>query len=517
LIQRPQEVTFRPLSAGEVIGQTIEAYRRLWRQLAPIPLVLIVPVYAAGLIAVGVFVSVVRRIHEVHRHATTSLVFSGPKSSYVAPLIVLGILLVAYWLAQLVMSAAVAVVVAQGYVGAPPRWRSALALAWRRLGSIVWATLLLGLALAVVFVVGALIAVLLGATPVGGLAVLPVIALIVGAVWVGVSECVIVAVVLFEPRRGFEALRRSFALVRGRWWPTLGVLLTVGLLTTIATSLVQTVIRAVLPGSAALVVTGTLIGSTLAVVLTPLVPIAVACIYFDTRNRKEGVDLDEVALQIGVPAGERGTVGTKESPTEWGRQPGWHGGAGARTPYPPPAPPAWPPPPNWPAAPGYPPPQQGYPPPQQGYPPPQQGYPPPQQGYPPPEGYPPPGYPPPSQPPFPGQQPPPPSGVWGDVVPPSTPQPVPPWNAPPTVPQVPVPPPPPPAPPGTALPPEPTPQPDPMPQPGAAPPPPAVWPAISPKPPAPRSPWSAPESGGAAETESPSGEEGRDENPSGSS
>src|SRR5437763_1053784 len=99
--------------------------------------------------------------------------------------------------------------VSDTYLGTETDWRGSLRFGFRRLGSLLWLTLIHG------------VLVLLGFA-----------ACIVPGVWLYVAWSVAVPVLLIEGTRGFRALGRSFNLVRRRWWPTAGILLLANLLAT---------------------------------------------------------------------------------------------------------------------------------------------------------------------------------------------------------------------------------------------------------------------------------------------
>ncbi len=59
------------------------------------------------------------------------------------------------------------------------------------------------------------------------------------AVFLAVSFSMVTAVIAVEHKGPLGSLRRSFGLVKTRWWPTLGYLLLVGLLGSVAAQLIQ--------------------------------------------------------------------------------------------------------------------------------------------------------------------------------------------------------------------------------------------------------------------------------------
>ena len=73
------------------------------------------------------------------------------------------------------------------------------------------------------------------------IATILLVALMVPAIWLGVTFSMWSSVVVVEKRGAIGSLRRSFHLVRGRWWPSFGFLLLVGLLGSLAIQLIQLV------------------------------------------------------------------------------------------------------------------------------------------------------------------------------------------------------------------------------------------------------------------------------------
>ncbi len=209
--------------------------------------------------------------------------------------------------------------IADAYIGGRADWRRSLAYAGRRLHSLIWLALLTTV-----------------------LEVLAFLALIVPGVYFALAWIVATPVLLLEGTRGRKALGRSRALVRGRWWPTLGAE-AVGF---VIASIVGGVIGAALLGvlaagaknsvAAAAILSG--VGSAISAgLVTPFRAALTTVIYFDLRVRKEGYDLQLLAEHLGVPLAEA------ELPPA--------AAPGSQAPPPPPgtsaAPPYWPPPPGW--------------------------------------------------------------------------------------------------------------------------------------------------------------------------
>jgi hypothetical protein len=235
------------------------------------------------------------------------------------------------------------------------------------------------------------------------------ILLIIPGIWLAVAWSLSFPALMSEGLGPVEALKRSYRLVKGRWWPTFGALLVMYLIVVVISGIVGVLFGATLIAAVDNeLVAGTFftIANILSSLITlPLFAAVLTIIYFDLRVRREGFDLQLLARGVGqAPA--QPTAGT--SPEEVAAASGLGGGTS-----PPPsggfAPPDTAPPGGGFAPPDAPPPSGGGPPPPGGPPPDQ----PPQS--PPPSGGPPPDQPPQSPPPSGG--PPPPGGLPPDEPP----------------------------------------------------------------------------------------------------
>ena len=111
--------------------------------------------------------------------------------------------------------------VSDAYLGAKPDWRESLTYARGRFHSVLWVTFISGVGVFFAF-----------------------FALIIPAVWLYIAWAVAVPALLFEDRKGTKALGRSFGLVKGRWWPTFGVILVGFILASVVGGIVSGLISA---------------------------------------------------------------------------------------------------------------------------------------------------------------------------------------------------------------------------------------------------------------------------------
>jgi hypothetical protein len=344
----------RPLAIGEILDVGIKAYAKNARVLITIGAVVGVPL---ELLSGVIQLSTVSSSDQISGSFTASS--DMPAADYsrarVAGL-VLGILI--GLVVTLLLTAATVQAVSDAYLGRVPSARESLRFAVRRIGALLWLYVLLGVGLT-----------------------LAAFALLVPAIWLFVAWSVATPVLLIENVRGTAALRRSFRLVRRRWWPTAGVLAVAGIAVSIAGFVLEGLLVAIpaliAPGSVLVAVIASTIGSMLAVALVyPLQGAVITILYFDLRVRKEGFDLTLLAADLGLPEAEvspewlpagapAGPGGPGEAPPFWPPPPGWRpSGAAAPVPGGPPsatvpaagppppgdaAPPFWPPPPGWPA------------------------------------------------------------------------------------------------------------------------------------------------------------------------
>jgi hypothetical protein len=291
-------VNMRPLGVGEILDLGIKIYRRRFGTLVRAVAVVVVPVSVLGAV-VGLSAGM---------DTSDTNVDGGDAAAAIGGGLIAFIL---GFIASQVATAASFEIVSGDYLDQAPTWQESLRAARGRLGSLTWLSILYGLALGLGF-----------------------IACVLPGIYLGVMFAVAVPALLFEDVRGRKALKRSRSLLRGRFWPALGVLL----VSMILTSLVQGAIQGVLLGvlvsagdSSVLQAFGDAVATSASSILTtPFSAAVTAVLYFDARVRKEGFDLELLARRIGLDA-PPGTTSPWVEPT----------------PRPVDQPPIWPPPPGW--------------------------------------------------------------------------------------------------------------------------------------------------------------------------
>jgi hypothetical protein len=329
----------RPLGIGEILDVGIKIYFRHVGTFLRIIVFVVLPaqaVQAVVLVSAGVQ-------QTSFSFNTSSNVTSANSGTYVAGYTI--VLLISL-LSTAIATGACFKAVADAYLEGAPDWKSSLKYAARRLHSILWISILGGI-----------------------LTGLGLIAVLVGAVYLWVGFTVAVPVLLTEGVKGSKALRRSLDLIRGRWWPTFGLVLIGLLLASVIGGIVSGLAQAFAltsggDQSVAEIVVLTVSGTIAAMVTLPFKAAYSTVLYFDLRVRKEAFDLQLLAKQLGIDVRE-GVTGLLppppgpplegEQPPYWPPPPGWKPSgvappaapAVAETPAPADAPPYWPPPPGW--------------------------------------------------------------------------------------------------------------------------------------------------------------------------
>ncbi|MEA2123773.1 MAG: hypothetical protein QOI80_555 [Solirubrobacteraceae bacterium] len=268
----------RPLSIGELLDAAFAAVRRNFGTLVLCTLVVVVPVAI-----INTLISA-SSSDAAFDFTTTNTISEDEIAPYVAGTLATSLLSL---LAQTLTAAACLRTIGGDVVGAPAGAAESLRYAAKRLGPLIWISILYALAL----VVGVLMC-------------------FVGVVWLGVLFCLATPALLFEEARGGAAMRRSRQLIEDHWWRVFGALvvgyLIVAVLQGILGALVGGVILAQSDSeltNAVLVTLVSIVGFALSL---PFASALLTYIYFDLRVRKEGFDLQLLAQRIGAPGGGTG-------------------------------------------------------------------------------------------------------------------------------------------------------------------------------------------------------------------
>lgn len=292
-----------PRQFGQVLNDAMYGLVGVWKTLLVPALVVTVPVSIATIVAFAAtggadFLDVVLNNPERLQTLPAEVFWELAEPFYVAMGIATFLLLVASVFVALASHGAVAAHIK----GTPLTSREATRLALRRYATGFGATLVVIVVIGVLVTLGTvlwLIPALSVGTPntASTLVALLLLVVVLGpGIWAGVAVSMTTPAVAIEHRGVLESIRRSMQLVRGRWWPTAGFLLLVGLLGGIAVQLIQLVALplAVVGGG------GTVLGiaSALGVLGQGLLVAAIAAMYtywyIDLRARKEDLSTESL-------------------------------------------------------------------------------------------------------------------------------------------------------------------------------------------------------------------------------
>ncbi|SFR99398.1 Membrane domain of glycerophosphoryl diester phosphodiesterase [Microbacterium sp. cf046] len=309
---RPGIIPLRPLTFGTILGRSFAALRQNPRVLLGFALCVQTAAYILVLLGVGAvaFASFTRL--DTLREGTDE--FDAVMAGSIALTAITGIVL---GLAAGALGVIVQGVVVSEVAHAAVAEKLTLRALWQRVKPVAWrligysfllalaALLLIGVVAAVIFAIG--VAALPAAV---ALTILAFLAAIPLTLWLSTKLLLAPATIILERATIRTAIGRSWTLIRGRFWPALGVIVIISLVfgtiaqvVSIPFSFLSTIVTTIIsptgdPEPSAI------IGIVVTVVLTQIVTLliqsvavvvqatATAIIYIDCRVRREGLDID---------------------------------------------------------------------------------------------------------------------------------------------------------------------------------------------------------------------------------
>jgi len=299
----PPLMVIRPRPFGQVLSDAMNSLARTWRALLVPALAASIPVSILTVVVFrvtggGEFLDMIVNNPETFQALPTDVLLELARPFYLA----LGIAMVLQLLAGVFVALASHRAIAADLNGTVLSGSEVSVQALRRYATGLGATFLIVVMLAILVGLGTalwLVPIVSVGTPNATsvlVALLLLVVLLGPGAWAGVSVSMTTSAVAIEGAGVLGSIRRSMRLVRGRWWPTAGFLLLVGLLGGIAIQLIQLIalpLSAVGGGSAALTV-----ASALGVLTQGLLIAAISAMYthwyIDLRARREGVSTTDL-------------------------------------------------------------------------------------------------------------------------------------------------------------------------------------------------------------------------------
>jgi membrane-anchored glycerophosphoryl diester phosphodiesterase (GDPDase) len=309
---RPGIIPLRPLTFGTILGRSFVALRQNPRVLLGFALCVQTAAYLLVLVGVGaVAIASFARLDTLQSGTDEfDAVMAGSIALTTIAAIVLG------------LAAGALAVIVQGVVvtevaHAAVAEKLTLRAVWQQVKPVVWRLIgysfLLALAalLLIAVVAAGIIAIGVAALPVAvGLTVLVLLAAIPFTLWLTTKLLLVPAAIILEHATIRSAIPRSWTLIRGRFWPALGIIVVISLVFGAIAQVVSIPFSFLTTGLTTIIApTGdpdpsAIIGVIVAVVLTQVVTLliqsvavvvqatATAIIYIDCRMRREGLDID---------------------------------------------------------------------------------------------------------------------------------------------------------------------------------------------------------------------------------
>lgn len=130
--------------------------------------------------------------------------------------------------------------------------------------------------------------------------------------WVGIFVILpwsvyITPTVVVEKRAGVDALKRSWSLMKPRRMPAVGILVIVSIIMIVITTPFQIITQAIVTVSVFLLGPAALLSGLATALATPFVQVVSVLLYFDSRVRLEGFDLELLSCAF-TPAEEPGQM-----------------------------------------------------------------------------------------------------------------------------------------------------------------------------------------------------------------
>lgn len=311
----------RPLDVGQTLDMSFKLLTARFKELALVTAVVLLPINVLSIFVTKALLDEVQNGVSYGRFNTHILFYQGGTSF---------LNMLATYLAQ----AACLYVLAAWYLRREElSGAGALREALSRMPSILWVVFLVALAVTI-----------------------GMVACILPGIWLLVAFSVAIPALVVEGVRGTAALGRSYDLVKGRWWATLGRFIVAALLTFAAAFVVGAIVGigggAFSTGTSITTADSSLGSIAIQVILQwaanivvlPFWAAVATVVYFDLRVRKEGFDVSQMAsgtaTATGVPQAPQAppAAPTPTGPQVWGQAPGAAPSAWGQAPAPPPQP-----------------------------------------------------------------------------------------------------------------------------------------------------------------------------------
>ncbi len=268
-------------SFGEVFSTAFELYKTNFVALIKVVALIVVPLALIQTLLINVVFAPTKETVVLFGQTITTETRSTGASWAVLLIGILFAVLVYYFLIAVVMRAG-----ALAAIGDAPEVDASMQYGLHRFGSVWWIAILVALVDVAVILVGVLLAF--------ASAGLGVFVVIVGLVWYVYASTMLsmsIPSLVVEDKRGTDALSRSWALVKGKFWHALGIIIVAGILAGIVNNIFDA-----LGGSAW--VLGWIFSAIGQIITAPFVALVTIVLYLDLRARQESLTGDVLRSEL---------------------------------------------------------------------------------------------------------------------------------------------------------------------------------------------------------------------------
>lgn len=311
--QGPSDPILKPRDLGQLLDQSFKIFGRSWKPLITVGLIAAIPSLLAGLLTFALFPSLnsadpmnnwfIRMVMGAERGDFSGLIAFGSVMSIVT---IAFLLLVPLYMGALIDVSARAVLQME-----PVPLIESLRVGVRRYWALLGTYLLKGL----IWIVALPVMVL------GGLVVFFFISVPLGSLSLAVVMAFANHAIVIEGRGGgIDALKRAYELGRSRFWPLMGIGIVFYLLAYFLQMMIVmpfsfgAMIGAALTESPALMGVQYIVQGLTSAVSLPFLLVSQTLVYFDTRIRREGYDLEVMAQQQTQERGPRPVIAPPPDP-----------------------------------------------------------------------------------------------------------------------------------------------------------------------------------------------------------
>jgi hypothetical protein len=260
--------TLQPRRFGEIFQAAFDIYKNNAQKLLLVVAIIVVPLSIVSYLIARVALAA-KKTSETISGITIQTV--EPRSWFIA--VLAGILAIAIGLIiTSLLTAATLRAAALATIGDPVDIEASYQYGLKRFGSVLLVSVLIFLAVLVGFFL-----------------------LFVGAIIAGVLFSVAIPAVVVENRRGTEAMKRSWNLVKGQFWHVLGVILVANILAGIVVNILTAI------GSANTIL-GLILNIIGEVITAPFLALVTVVLYLDLRARLESLTTSTLRTELSAGA-----------------------------------------------------------------------------------------------------------------------------------------------------------------------------------------------------------------------